>query len=145
MKKILVTLAIAFSSIAAFAGEENVSTAVLNAFNREFTGVKNVQWTSSEEFVKASFEFNGQFVNAFYQHNGELIAMTRNISSLELPISLQANLKNQYSGYWISELFEYSTHGGTTYYITLENADSKKVLKSDESGKWETYRKTAKL
>ncbi|MGZ8517547.1 MAG: hypothetical protein ACXWWD_09360 [Chitinophagaceae bacterium] len=70
--------------------------------------------------------------------------MTRNISSLELPISLQTNLKNNYSKYWISDLFEISNNEGTSYYITLENADSKIVLKSD-SNKWNTFKKMAKI
>ena len=71
--------------------------------------------------------------------------MTRNISSLELPISLQANLKNNYSKYWISDLFEVSNQEGTSYYITMENADSKIVLKSSGNGRWNTYKKMAKI
>ncbi len=145
MKKIIITLAIAFSSIAALAGEENVNSAVLNAFNKEFAGVKDVQWTNTENYYKASFEFNGHNVNAFYQHDGELIAMARNISSLELPISLQSSLRNSYKGYWISDLFEISNNDGTTYYITLENADSKLVLNSNGVGKWSSFKKAQKI
>lgn len=145
MKKIIITLAIAFSSFAAFAGEENVSSTVLNAFNREFAGVKNVQWTNTEDYYKASFEFNGQKVFAFYQFDGELIAMSRNISSLQLPISLQTSLKNNYKGFWISDLFELSNNDGTTYYITVENADSKLVLKSNGTGKWVSFKKAEKI
>ncbi len=144
MKKIIIMLAIAISSLTAFAGEENVSSTVLNAFNKEFAGAKDVQWTSADNYYKAAFVFNGQNVTAFYQLDGELIAMTRNISSLELPISLQTNLKNNYSKYWISDLFEISNNDGTSYYITLENADSKIVLKSD-SNKWNTFKKMAKI
>ncbi|MGZ5218902.1 MAG: hypothetical protein ACXWV6_03975 [Chitinophagaceae bacterium] len=144
MKKIIIMLAIAISSLTAFAGEENVSSTVLNAFNKEFAGAKEVQWTSADNYYKAGFVFNGQNVTAFYQLDGELIAMTRNISSLELPISLQTNLKNNYSKYWISDLFEISNNEGTSYYITLENADSKIVLKSD-SNKWNTFKKMAKI
>jgi hypothetical protein len=144
MKKIIIMLAIAISSLTAFAGEENVSSTVLNAFNKEFAGAKDVQWTSADNYYKAAFVFNGQNVTAFYQLDGELIAMTRNISSLELPISLQTNLKNNYSKYWISDLFEISNNEGTSYYITLENANSKIVLKSD-SNKWNTFKKMAKI
>lgn len=144
MKKIIIMLAIAISSLTAFAGEENVSSTVLNAFNKEFAGAKDVQWTSADNYYKAAFVFNGQNVTAFYQLDGELIAMTRNISSLELPISLQTNLKNNYSKYWISDLFEISNNEGTSYYITLENANSKIVLKSD-SNKWNTFKKMAQI
>jgi hypothetical protein len=145
MKKIIITLAIAISSLAAFATEEPVSSAVLNAFNKEFAGVKGVQWTNTDKYVKASFIFNGQNVNAFYDGDAQLIALTRNISSLQLPISLQSSLKNQYKGYWISDLFEMSNHDGTSYYITIENADSKFVLTSSGNSKWTTFKKAAKI
>src|SRR5687768_18415678 len=133
MKKIIIMLAVAISSLTAFARVENVSTTVLNSFNKQFAGAKEVQWTTTNDYYKAAFVYNGQNVSAFYQLDGGLIAMTRNISSLELPISLQTNLKNNYSKYWISDLFEISNSEGTSYYVTLENADSKIVLKSNSN------------
>ena len=145
MKKIIIMLAIAISSLTAFAGEENVSSTVLNSFNKQFTGAKEVQWTTTNDYYKAAFVYNGQNVNVFYQLDGGLIAMTRNISSLELPISLQTNLKNNYSKYWISDLFEVSNNEGTSYYITIENAETKIILKSNDTGKWHNYKKMAKI
>jgi hypothetical protein len=144
MKKIIIMLAVTISSLAAFAGEENVNKKVLNAFSQEFAGAKDVKWTTNETFYKASFVFNGQYVYAFYQLDGELLAMTRNISSLDLPISLQTSLKKGYEGYWISDLFEISNNEGTKYYITMENADSKLVLKSTNAGDWASFKKSAK-
>ena len=145
MKKIIIMLAITISSLAVFAGEGNVNTKVLNAFSREFAGAKDVKWTTNETYSKASFIFNGQYLYAFYQPDGELLAMTRNISSLDLPISLQTSLKKGYEGYWISDLFEISNNDGTHYYITMENADSKIVLKSTTDGKWNNFKKSAKI
>jgi len=145
MKKIIIILAITISSLAAFAGEENVNTKVLNAFSREFAGAKDVKWTANETYYKASFVFNGQYLYAFYQLDGELMAMTRNISSLDLPMNLQTSLKKNYAGYWITDLFEISNNGGTNYYITMENAGSKIVLKSSSTGSWSVFNKSVKL
>jgi hypothetical protein len=144
MKKIMLTLAIALSSLASFAGEENVSSTVLNAFSKEFDGAKEVQWTNGKDCFKASFVFNSQHVIAFYNLDGELMGLTRNISSLDLPISLQTSLKKDYSGYWISDLFEVSNADGTNYYITMEKADGKVVLKSGIGSKWSVYKKVIK-
>ena len=55
----------------------------------------------------------------FTAQKAELMGLTRYISSLDLPISLQAGLKKDYSNYWISDLFEVSNSEGTGYYITL--------------------------
>ena len=144
MKKIIIILAVAISSLTAFASE-NVNSNVLTSFNKEFAGAKDVQWTTTSNYYKASFVFNDQFVSAFYQLDGELIATSRNISSLELPINLQTSLKKKYSQYWISDLFEISNNEGTSYYITLDNADSKLVLKSSGNGKWDVFKKATKI
>ena len=64
MKKIIVTLVVAISSLTAFAGEE-VNETVLKSFNKEFAGVKEVNWTSNENYYKAEFVFNGLFVIIF--------------------------------------------------------------------------------
>ncbi len=145
MKKIIIMLAVTISSLTLFASEENVNSKVLNSFSREFTGAKDVKWTANETFYKASFVFNGQYVYAFYQLDGELLAMTRNISSLDLPVKLQSSLKKGYENYWISDLFEISNNEGTNYYITMEKADSTIVLKSNSDGTWKTFKKSAKI
>lgn len=145
MKKIIIILAVAISSLTAFASDKNVNSNVLSSFNKEFAGAKDVQWTTTDNYYKASFVFNEQFVSAFYQLDGELIAMSRNISSLELPISLQTSLKKTYNSYWISDLFEISNGEGTSYYITLDKADAKLILKSSGNGRWETFKKSTKI
>jgi len=144
MKKILLTLAIAVSSLIAFAGEVNVSKDVLNAFNKEFNGAKEVTWTTGADFYKASFVMNDQYIAAFYNKDGEFLGMTRNISSVNLPLKLQNKVRNDYSQFWISDLFELSDNDGTHYYITLENADSKVMLKSNDNTEWSVFKKISK-
>lgn len=139
------TLAIAVSSLFAFAGEENVNKDVLNAFNKEFTGAREVKWTVNTDFYRVAFLFNNQYISAFYNSNGELLAMTRNLSILNLPLKLQAALRNNYSEYWISDLFEISNEEGTNYYITMENAEGKVVLKSDSNTEWNVFKKMSKV
>lgn len=144
MKKMIITLAVAVSSLFAFAGEGNVNSEVLNAFNKEFTTATDVQWTTKDNYYRADFVFNGQYVSAFYSTDSELMGLTRNISSLELPLKLQAKLRKSYSAYWISDLFEVSNNNGTRYYITVENADTKIILQSTDNNSWTEFKKTAK-
>jgi hypothetical protein len=144
MKKLILTLAIAVSTFAAFAGEENVTAVVLKSFNQEFAGAENVSWTTGRNSYKASFVMNGQHVVAYYSFEGEMLGMTRNISSLDLPMSLQAGLKKDYKGYWISDLFEVSNQEGTTYYITLEKADETLILEAGNFSKWSVYQRASK-
>jgi hypothetical protein len=146
MKKIIITLAVALSTLSSLAGEvkENVSKRVLDAFKTEFANAKEVSWTAGDNFYKAAFVYNNQHVFAFYSTGGELLGMTRYISSLDLPLNLQTGLRKDYKNFWISDLFEVSNSEGTGYYITLESADSKIVLQSTLGGNWSVYQKTTK-
>ncbi|MBK8953697.1 MAG: hypothetical protein IPM85_17145 [Chitinophagaceae bacterium] len=144
MKKLVLTLAVAVSTMCAFAREVNVSEKVLKAFNTEFTAAKEVEWSINKDFYKASFVYNGNYVYAFYNMEDELIAVTRNISPAGLPMNLQTSIKKNYSDYWVSDLFELNNEDGTAYYITLENADTKLVLRSQAGAAWGNYKKVNK-
>jgi len=70
--------------------------------------------------------------------------VVRNITSTQLPISLLSDLKKDYNEFWISDLFEIASEDQTTYYVTLENANKKIVLKSEGSSNWTVFSKTKK-
>ena len=145
MKKMIMTLVVALGTLVAFAGEENVDRKVLDAFKNEFTAAEQVEWTAGDNFYKAAFIFNNKHVFAFYNIDGELMGITRYLSSMDLPLNLQVSLKKSYANYWISDLFEVAKKDNTTYYITLENADTKIVLKSTDGNSWESYQKSKKI
>jgi hypothetical protein len=147
MKRLFVTLTLALSLVgmSSFAADEtSVSEVVVKSFNSSFTSATEVNWSVTGDLYKADFVLNGQYVAAYFNTDGLMMATTRNISSTQLPIALQANLKKNYDEYWITNLFELSNEEGTSYYITLENADSKLVLKSLSSAEWINYKKVRK-
>jgi hypothetical protein len=144
MKRLLVTLTIALSfiSLSSFANDE-VSPRAIKSFNSSFKNATEVKWTITDDYFKADFALNGQYVSAFYDTEGKMIALTRNISSLQLPIALQAELKKGYDAYWISDVVEVANETGTSYYVTLETADTQLVLKS-EGDSWGNFKKQRK-
>ena len=144
MKKMILTLAIAVSTLSAFAGEAEVNPKVLNAFNNEFKTAKEVEWTVGTDYFRATFTYNDKHVYAYYDVNGELLGLSRFISPDDLPLALQSNLKKNYGTYWISDLFEVANNEGTTYYVTVENADAKIVLKATDGKSWASYKKIKK-
>jgi hypothetical protein len=139
MKKILFATALLLSiSFATIANNKSTDPKALAAFKKDFSGASDVSWEEAADFSKATFAINGSVLFAYYSNNGELIAASRNISSSQLPLILFTGLKNEYSSYWISDLFELSHNNTTTYYVTLENANEKKILSSTSYG-WDTY------
>ena len=141
---ILLTALSSFFVKSVSANDEIVSLPVLQSFQNSFTEAKEVRWVIAKEFIRADFEFNGQYLTAFYSKDGKLAGVTKNIVSTQLPIVLQTSLKKEYTGYWISDLFELSNEEGVSYYVTLENADGKLILQSSLSG-WHHYHKKSRF
>ena len=146
MKKILLVLGlVATMGVCSAYPSERVSQKVLASFKTEFTTAKNVEWETGANYFRAAFTMNDQQIFAFYNVEGDLLSVARYISSIQLPINLFSDLKNNYSKYWISDLFEVSNSEGLHYYVTLETADSKLVMRSSNGGSWSTYSKNKKI
>jgi 2TM domain len=146
IKKSLLIWTLFFAGIgSSFANNpENVNEQVISSFKRDFSTAQDISWEKTKEISKATFKMNAQVMFAYYAEDGKLLAVTRNMVSGQLPISLLSDLKNNYSGYWISDLFEMVTNEGTSYYVTIEDSTQKIVLKSQGYNGWETFRKDEK-
>jgi hypothetical protein len=83
-------------------------------------------------------------MEAYYTADGEMIGVSKNLLSTELPIGLQVDLKRDYADYWISDLFEFATENNSNYFITVENADQKITLQSN-GNEWIVYKKAKKM
>jgi hypothetical protein len=129
-----------------FANGKNdvVTQEARDAFKKDFATASNIRWEERNNFLKATFSFNGQVLTAYYFANGDLQAVVRNITSDQLPINLITSLRRDYAAFWITDLFEISSDGETTYYVTIENSDKRVVLKSDDLSSWQVYSKERK-
>ena len=148
MKKMIIALGmfIALGANSVFAGEETVTVSprVLQSFQKDFTIAKDVSWDYGKEIFRASFTLRDQKIFAYYSAEGELMSVVRYINTTQLPFRLSNDLKDRYSKYWVSDLFEVNSNSDTKYYVTLENADSKIVLYSGSMGNWSVYNKNKK-
>ena len=146
MKRTIFALALSLVlGTASFANnDESINERAAQSFKKEFAQAKDVSWQKTGDMIRATFTLNERVLFAYYNQSGDLMAITRNITTDQLPIALQTQLRKNYSGYWVSDLFEMVSGGQTNYYITVENADHKVVLKSEDFGSWSTYRKEKK-
>jgi hypothetical protein len=145
MKRLAIALSL-FATVctkSSFANDGIVTPEILKSFQSTFAAAKNTDWSVSNDLYKVHFTLDGQYITAFYTMDGTMAALTRNITVMQLPVSLQASLKNDYKNYWVSDLFEVSGNEGTQYYMTVENADTKIILKSAVTS-WTTYQKERK-
>jgi hypothetical protein len=147
MKKRILMMVLLVSTLltSAFANKTNgVNEKAVSSFRNEFKQAEEVKWEAGKDLAKVTFKLNDQVMVAYYSANGELVALTRNILSNQLPIHLMTSLSKNFEGYWISDLFEVSASENRSYYVTIENADYTLVLKSEDAGAWQLYKKTRK-
>jgi hypothetical protein len=121
------------------ASTEDVPVEAKISFQKEFKNAQVISWDVSRKFIKVTFKLNDMVLFAFYSGNGQLLAVTRNILSSQLPINLVRELRQNYSNFWVTDLFEINGDEQNCYYITLENSDSKVVMRSIDNEKWEVY------
>jgi hypothetical protein len=142
-KKAAVTMAFLLTLSASFAfsgtnGANDINSEIRTSFKKDFRNAQLLSTESHKAFTKLTFKMDGLIMSAFYSGDGELLAVTRNILSTQLPINLMMSLRNDYNSYWITELFEFTGDNDSCYYVSLENADSKVTLRSN-GDQWEVY------
>jgi hypothetical protein len=59
-----------------------------------------------------------------------------NILSSQLPAVLLMDIKKEYTGYWITGLYEEGKIKRLSYFITIENPDQIITMSSDDSENW---------
>ena len=139
MKKSILTFTLIITLIAsAFAGDDKTRTEVTKAFASKFATAREVTWVTGSTYYRAYFNYNGTWMYAYYNMKAELIGMSRNILSTQLPFYLQENLKNERKGFWITNLMEFSDEDGFRYYVTLQDADKTLFLVSENGSDWST-------
>lgn len=133
-----------FTTTTSFANPTDVAPLALKSFNKTFNGATGATWTYENNLYKVQFAVNGQYANAYYDADGAMVVMTRNISSTQLPMALQSSVKGDCDNSWISDVVEVTSDEGVQYFVTLESADQKVILKSASATKWAVYQKASK-
>ena len=143
MKRIIM-LAVMLTTITISSFASNISGVnqkVQNSFNRSFKNSEVVRWELKNNLYKITFKNFDKEMFAYYNADGDQVAVSRNIHIDQLPLALGAELKSRFSQGWLTELFEISSNGETAYYATLECATHITVLKADGMSGWATFKK----
>ena len=137
---LLLTLGVSTS----FAANTSDNGSAATSFRKDFKQAELLATDAGKDYTKFTFKLNGAILYAFYNDNGELLAVTHNIRATELPINLLMQIKREHAACWITDCFEIDSNGSTSYFITLEDTDTTLTLHSDGTD-WETYSKITKI
>jgi hypothetical protein len=145
MKKFMTAIAFVIVSItSSFAGGNDISKSAQSTFTATYAKATHIVWEKTDSYYKVSFQLNGQALSALLSYQGEIIAVSRNIVSYELPILLQSSLDIDLSSSWITGLAEYAVDNRTVYYATVENARQTIIFESTGDYGWTILKTTTK-
>ena len=141
---LVASLILIFSASYAKGNNNPVPVKVSSMFSSDFSYANNVHWEVMDGYYKASFIEHGKTLYAFYTTDGEFMGLATYISTDRLPATLRSVINEKYSGYWITDLFHSDINNTQGYFITLENADRKFMLKAEENKSWSFYSEVKK-
>ena len=133
-------LAATLITTSAFAsGEEEDKARAIKNLKKEFTTAKDIQWKLTENYMKASFNWNDQQLEVFYNYDGDIIAKSRPVNPSALPIEAQQKIEKKYAGYKTDECVEMNNEEGTNFYVSLIKENKKVILKVSPYGDVSVY------
>jgi hypothetical protein len=146
MKKLSALLAASLIFIAtSFASTEPAAAnkKFTSSLAKHFAAAQSISWNHAAMITTASFILDGEYLAAHFSPEAKMLGISKNVAANDLPLNMRLDLRSYFDKYWVSDIFEYATPASDAYYVTLENADSKLILKS-EGGAFEVYKKAAK-
>ncbi|MCW3081375.1 hypothetical protein [Segetibacter sp.] len=145
MKKLLMAaIVVATFVTSAFAEPTKINYLALKNFTAEFKKASDVSWSSTTEFVKVSFVWDSERMEAFYNTAGEKIGTSRAVSIDELPLKAKRAFAKKYDTYTVKESILFEGADESAYFIKAENDTESVIVKVLDNGFVSVYRRSRK-
>lgn len=138
MKKLFIAMTVCLTGTmpAAFAGNDpGPGQLVLESFKKEFVNAEQASWDKQEEFDKVTFMLAGSRAVAYFTPQGELAGSVRDLFFNQLPLAVMTAVDKRFPEASVFDVREISNENGTSYRITLEEKNKKKVVRLDAAGR----------
>jgi len=129
---------ILLSSFRSYASD-GVTPEVLSAFLSRFHAATQGNWDERHGYFVAEFVLDGVKKSAYFDQQGNLVVVGKQIAPAQLPEYLAAALDESYGDYTLSALFELEDEHGTSYFAVAVNEGKEKILRAT-SKKWRCVR-----
>lgn len=136
-----------FATGSAFANEEvSVNSAVKQAFQKEFAGAQSVTWDAiaSKDLFHASFVYNNERLNAYFNADGQLIATGRFIAPENLPMLVAKGVNARYGKLEMTDVIEMISGNETSYIVKVQNDKVKMYVQAYSDGTTSVIKKERK-
>lgn len=135
MKKLFFAAILSISvAVSAFATDANkINYRIRQNFETEFRDATEVQWTLRSNFAKATFNLDGEAVEAFYNLSGTMIGTSKKITIDDLPTGAKRVFARKWGEYNVKDAIKFQGVEQTDYYISAENDEEDVVLKVSDN------------
>lgn len=139
MKKFLLAGLFAFTlSASAFASSNNEasSKAVAN-LESSYTDAKDVAWTVTDRYQKASFSTNNEKTEVYYDTYGNILGSSKKMAYDKLPKAALDVLGSEYTfpEYQLKDCIAFTdADNNTSYFVSFDTEDNNVVLQISDRG-----------
>ena len=149
MKKnflIALLVAVVFSGSSFANTGKSVNALVKQSFQKEFAGAQSVNWEviSDKDIFHASFIYNNERLNAYFDSEGNLLATGRYVKQENLPMLVNKGIDIRYKKFDVLESIEFVTGSETSYIIRLENEKLSLYVQAHSDGSTTLLKKEKK-
>ncbi|MFY7840108.1 MAG: hypothetical protein ACOVP7_07510 [Lacibacter sp.] len=145
MKKIFVMLTAVVITASAWASpspKENEKAK--EAFQKEFSTAKEVNWTQKDGYYLVSFKFNNDWMTAWYTDDGQLQATQRSIQPSQMTFLATKKVEELGANKTVLNIAEISKEGELFYLVKIDDDKCVSVYKMYASGEYSRISKTKK-
>ena len=124
MKRIFATLALAVAVVSvSFASDVvKVDRKIQAAFQKEFASAFNPTWEElTDGLYHVSFSQNGEAMDAYYNEQGQQVALARSVSKDNLPLLVGKTIDQKFRGSIVTDIRELVGENETSYLVTARN------------------------
>jgi len=144
MKKIIfATFLLVALSIASFAGGNEADKKLLSDLTMALKNSTQVARSSTADYTKATYSFNGKTVSAFYSpEDNSLIGFSIHVVGNDLPQDIVNAIQKKYNGWKIIDaIYFIDKNANGNYFAQVQKGKSNLALKVYANGKVGIYRR----
>jgi hypothetical protein len=131
----VVAMLLTVTSFATGIKEAAINEKVKASFKKGFSAATNISWEKKNDVYFADFTLNDHSVEAAFNENGDLIALSNSIDANQMPLAINVAISNDYSGYEVvTKVKEITYEFQTYYYMTISNNKQLFKLKCAANG-----------
>ncbi len=138
MKKNVIILLLALVTLSSYAktpNGEKVDPRIESKFQKEFGSSVNVSWKVVNDVSIATFTDRGEEKEIFYDGDGEILGLGKNITRNILPETVNRSIMTKFDSGVIQTAYEFKTKDSPTrYYVRVITSRHSIIVSANEFG-----------